>query len=104
MCSSDLDLHGTLADLGIAEEDRLIRPVAAEGYAEDGVEITLDSVEPEPTLTADGAWWHPVGVTNRHLRVADAPLPLAHVLDVIRDVAAVQAAAGSQGRSVFRCT
>lgn len=98
------DLHGTLADLGIAEEDRLIRPVAAEGYAEDGVEITLDSVEPEPTLTADGAWWHPVGVTNRHLRVADAPLPLAHVLDVVRDVVAVQAAAGSQGRAVFRCT
>jgi len=98
------DLHGTLADLGIADEDRLIRPVAAEGYAEDGVEITLDSVEPEPTLTADGAWWHPVGVTNRHLRVADAPLPLAHVLDVVRDVVAVQAAAGSEGRSVFRCT
>lgn len=98
------DLHGTLADLGIAEKDRLIRPVAQEGYADAGVEITLDSVEPEPTLTADGAWWHPVGVTNRHLRVADAPLPLAHVLDVVRDVVAVQAAAGSQGRSVFRCT
>ncbi len=98
------DLHGTLAELGIAEEDRLIRPVAQEGYAEEGVEITLDSVEPEPTLTADGAWWHPVGVTNRHLRVADAPLPLEHVFDVVRDVVAVQAAAGSQGRSVFRCT
>ena len=68
------------------------------------MEITLDSVEPEPTLTADGAWWHPVGVTNRHLRVADAPLPLEHVFDVVRDVVAVQAAAGSQGRSVFRCT
>lgn len=98
------DLHGALADLGIAEKDRLIRPVAQEGYAEDGVEITLDSVEPEPTLTADGAWWHPVGVTNRHLRVADAPLPLQHVFDVVRDVVAVQAAAGSQGRAVFRCT
>ncbi len=89
---------------GSREEDRLIRPVAQEGYAEAGVEISLDSVEPEPTLTADGAWWHPVAVTNRHLRVADAPLPLGHVLDVIRDVVAVQAAAGSQGRAVFRCT
>ncbi len=98
------DLHATLAELGIAEEDRLIRPVAQEGCAQDGVEITLDSVEPEPTLTADGAWWHPVAVTNRHLRVADAPLPLEHVLDVIRDVVAVQSAAGSQGRAVFRCT
>ena len=98
------DLHGALSELGIAEEDRLIRPVAQEGYAEDGVEITLESVEPEPTLTADGAWWHPVAVTNRHLRVADAPLPLAHVLDVMRDVVAVQASAGAQGRTVFRCT
>ena len=98
------DLHGFLADLGIEAEDRLIRPVAQEGYADTGVEITLDSVEPEPTLTADGAWWHPVGVTNRHLRVSDAPLPLAHVFDVVRDVVAVQKAAGSQGRAVFRCT
>lgn len=98
------DLHGVLAGFGIAEEDRLIRPVAQEGYAEAGVEITLDSVEPEPTLTADGAWWHPVAVTNRHLRVADAPLPLSHVLDVVRDVVAVQESAGAQGRAVFRCT
>ncbi|MEJ7633194.1 MAG: radical SAM protein [Aeromicrobium sp.] len=98
------DLHGALAALGIAPADRLIRPVAQEGYADDGVEITLDSVEPEPTLTADGAWWHPVAVTNRHLRVADAPLPLGHVFDVIRDVVAVQSAGGSQGRAVFRCT
>ncbi len=98
------DLDGTLADLGIAGEDRLIRPVAQEGCAEDGVEITLESVEPEPTLTADGAWWHPVAVTNRHLRVADAPLPLEHVFDVIRDVVAVQAAGGAEGRAVFRCT
>jgi len=98
------DLHGVLAGLGIAEEDRLIRPVAQEGYAEAGVAITLDSVEPEPTLTADGAWWHPVAVTNRHLRVADAPLPLSHVFDVVRDVVAVQASAGAQGRTVFRCT
>ena len=98
------DLDGTLADLGIPGADRLIRPVAQEGYAEDGVEITLESVEPEPTLTADGAWWHPVAVTNRHLRVADAPLPLEHVFDVIRDVVAVQEAGGAQGRAVFRCT
>lgn len=98
------DLRGTLSSLGIPEKDCLIRPVAQEGYAAEGVEITLDSVEPEPTLTADGAWWHPVAVTNRHLRVADAPLPLEHVLDVIRDVVAIQESAGTQGRAVFRCT
>ena len=98
------DLHGRLDALGISRADQLIRPVAHEGYAEAGVEISLDSVEPEPTLTIDGAWWHPVGVTNDHLKVADAPLPLAGLYDVIGDVVAVQQAAGAEGRSVFRCT
>ena len=98
------DLDSTLNALGIAPEDRLIRPVAKEGHADTGVAISIDSIEPEPTLTADGAWWHPVAVTNPHLKVADTPLPLEHVLDVMRDVVTVQEAAGAQGRTVFRCT
>lgn len=98
------DLHTTLDGLGIAREDQLVRPVAQEGFAEEGVNIDLDTVEPEPTLTVDGAWWHPVGVTNRHLRISENPLPLHRVFDVIADVVEVQTAAGEQGRSVFRCT
>ncbi|CAN5817193.1 hypothetical protein BH20ACT6_BH20ACT6_19090 [soil metagenome] len=97
------DLHVFLDGLGIDRDDRLIRPVAEEGFADQGVHISLDNVEPEPTLTADGAWWHPVAVTNSHLKVADAPLPLAEVLAVMRDVVEVQAAGDAQGRSVFRC-
>ncbi len=97
------DLHVLLDRLDVDRDDRLIRPVAEEGFADAGVHISLDSVEPEPTLTADGAWWHPVAVTNRHLKVADAPLPLAEVLAVMRDVVEVRSAADAQGRSVFRC-
>ena len=97
-------LHAELDTIGIDRDDRLVRPVAEEGVADDGVHISIDTVEPEPTLTVDGAWWHPVAVTNPHLKVAESPLPLAEVLDVIRDVLAVQAAGSSQGRSVFRCT
>ena len=98
------ELHTTLDQLGIDRHDRLIRPVAHEGFADDGVHISLDTVEPEPTLTADGAWWHPVAVTNDHLKVADSPLPLNHVLDVMRDVVEVQTAGSEEGREVFRCT
>jgi organic radical activating enzyme len=97
-------LHAKLDELEVRQEDRLIRPVAQEGFAEAGVRISLDTVEPEPTLTVDGAWWHPVAVTSDNLRVAPAPLPLAHVLDVMRDVLAVQAASSAEGRAVFRCT
>ena len=96
-------LHRRLDDVGIAAPDRVIRPVAREGFAAKGVHVSLESLEPEPTLTADGAWWHPVAVTNPHLRIADAPLPLAEVFGVVRDTVAVQDAAARSGREVFRC-
>ncbi|MEO5746130.1 MAG: radical SAM protein [Terracoccus sp.] len=106
--ASDLEsvpaLTGFLDELGIPAEDQLVRPVAAEGFADDGQHISLDTVEPEPTLTVDGAWWHPVAVTSGALRVAEQPLPLAEVYDVIRDVLSFQAASSSEGREVFRCT
>ncbi|MEO6999249.1 MAG: radical SAM protein [Terracoccus sp.] len=106
--ASDLEsvpaLNGFLDELDVPAEDRLVRPVAAEGFADDGQHISLDTVEPEPTLTVDGAWWHPVAVTSGALRVADHPLPLAEVYDVIRDVISFQAASSSEGREVFRCT
>lgn len=63
----------------------------------------LESVEPEPALTVDGAWWHPDAVTNAHLRISASALPLAAVFDVVRDVA-VQGAGVSEGRTDFRCT
>jgi organic radical activating enzyme/TusA-related sulfurtransferase len=96
-------LHRRLDDAGIAVPDRVIRPVAQEGFADQGVHVSLDTLEPEPTLTADGAWWHPVAVTDPHLRIADAPLPLAEVFGVVRDTLAVQDAAAQSGREVFRC-
>ena len=96
-------LHATLDEQGIDREDRVIRPVAQEGFADTGVHVSLDSLEPEPTVTADGAWWHPVAVTDPHLRIADAPLPLAEVFGVVRDTMAVQDAAARSGREVFRC-
>lgn len=102
---SSLDqLHAALTNLGVDPADRVIRPVAAEGFAAEGLPISLDTVEPEPAIAVDGAWWHPVAVTNDHLKIADQPLPLAHVLDVIRDVLAVQVAGSAEGREVFRCT
>jgi uncharacterized Fe-S cluster-containing radical SAM superfamily protein len=96
-------LHRRLDSEGIAPDDRLIRPVAQEGFADTGVHVSIDNLEPEPTITADGAWWHPVAVTNPHLRIADTPLPLAEVFGVVRDTMAAQDAASRSGRVVFRC-
>lgn len=96
-------LHATLDEQGIDREDRVIRPVAQEGFADSGVHVSLETLEPEPTITADGAWWHPVAVTDPNLRIADAPLPLAEVFGVVRDTLAVHDAAARSGREVFRC-
>lgn len=98
------ELHRRLEAEGIAQDDRLVRPVAQEGFAETGVHITIDTVEPEPTVTVDGAWWHPVAVTNPHMRIADTPLPVAEIFGVVRDTVAAQDAAARSGRQVFRCT
>ncbi|MEO3939015.1 radical SAM protein [Dermatophilaceae bacterium Soc4.6] len=96
-------LHTRLDTEGIAREDRVIRPVAQEGFADTGVHVSLDTLEPEPTITVDGAWWHPVAVTNPHLRIADSPLPIDEVFAVVNDTMAVQDAATRSGREVFRC-
>ncbi len=98
-------LHDRLEDLEIPIRDRLVRPIAVQGFATDGVEVTVDSLAPEPTLTVDGAWWHPVAVTDPTMRVADHPLPLAEVMATMFDTVAVQDNARSEGRRhVFRCT
>lgn len=96
-------LHQRLDEAGIAPDDRVIRPVAQEGFAESGLHVSLDALEPEPVITADGAWWHPVAVTDPNMRIADEPLPLAEVFGVVRDTLAVQDAAAATGREVFRC-
>lgn len=97
------ELHARLDQEGIDPEDRVIRPVAQEGFADTGIHVSIDNLEPEPTITADGAWWHPVAVTNPHLRIHDGPLPVSEIFGVVRDTLEVQGAAARSGREVFRC-
>lgn len=70
---------------GIHEANRVVRPVAREGFADIGVRVSTEAV------------------TNPHLRIADAPLPIAEVLGVVRDTLAVHDAAAASGWEVFRC-
>ncbi len=51
-------VHRCLDETGIDREDRVIRPVALAGFADTGMHVSIDNLEPEPepTITADGAW------------------------------------------------
>lgn len=102
--SGGVALHALLDRLGIPPDDRLVRPVARQGFAGDGVTLHLEDLAPEPTITADGAWWHPVSVADPAMRISGRPLPVSDVLAVMADLLAVRAAADRGGRRVFRCT
>jgi uncharacterized Fe-S cluster-containing radical SAM superfamily protein len=102
--SEEAGLHALLDRDGIPPADRLVRRVARMGVADHGLALTLDSVWPEPALTADGAWWHPVGITDPAMQVASSPLPLVTVLAVIR--ATLDDTGGDRADTLqaFRCT
>jgi len=66
--------------LGVPDEDHVVRPVVRRGRAATagmGVAATFDQLDPELTLTADGAFWSPVGPTVRDGRL-DTDMLLTH--------------------------
>ncbi len=97
-------LHAQLDADGIPPADRLVRPVARTGFAGYGVELSVGDLWPEPTLAADGAWWHPVGVSDEAMRVASTPLPVVTVLAVIRAALTDPGRDRASALSAFRCT
>ncbi len=68
------------------------------------MQLTLDSLWPEPTLTADGAWRHPVGIADPAMQVASTPLPLVTVLAVIRATLDDPERDRGAALDAFRCT
>jgi sulfatase maturation enzyme AslB (radical SAM superfamily) len=96
--------HALLDADGIPAADRLVRPVARTGAAAHGLDLTIDTLWPEPTLAADGAWWHPVGIAEPAMQVASDPLPLVTVLAVIRAALNDNGRARGAALQAFRCT
>ncbi len=98
-----VNLRELLDTEGIPEEDQVIRRVARQGFATEGVALTRDDLHPEPTLTVDGVWWHPVGVTDPALRVSSEPLPLHSAMVEIQRLLDSSAADRDSTRKAFRC-
>jgi choline dehydrogenase-like flavoprotein len=97
-------LHALLDADGIPPEDRLVRRIAHTGFADHGLELDIDTLWPEPTLAADGAWWHPVGITDPAMQIASTPLPLITVFAVIRATLNDHSRERATALQAFRCT
>jgi hypothetical protein len=102
--AEEAGLQALLDADGIPAADRLVRRVARTGFAEHGVEVGVGSLWPEPTLAADGAWWHPVGISEPAMQVASTPLPVVTVLAVIRATLLDEGRDRSGALQAFRCT
>lgn len=93
--SAHLDeLRDFLREFGIPSGDHFVRPLARRGFAKEGIELTLDDLEPELTVDVDGVYWHPLS-TDRDMLVSKQIVPLKPAIDT---VLAMLAAPRSHGR------
>ncbi len=95
--------HRTLDDIGIARQDQVVRPVARRGFAADGLALTVETLLPEVTVTADGVYWHPVGADHDDQLVTREIFPLRAAIDEVQHRFAEYRRAIATGAQRFPC-
>jgi len=80
------EFHAFRRDLGISESDHLIRPLARHGFSSEGLVLSRAELEPELTLTAEGAFWHPLTYPGDvEMRITDELFPLVDAVAAVED-------------------
>ena len=96
-------LRDLLTREGIGAADQVVRPVARRGFAERGVAVTVESVVPEVTVTADGVFWHPVGADDADQLVTREIFPLAAAIERVRSRFEHQREQAQRAARLFPC-
>jgi len=79
------ELRLFLRSLGIQDEDHVVRPLVRGGFSHDGQQLGREALVPEPTVTADGVYWHPLLLPEQsNMLVCERILPLAAALERMR--------------------
>ncbi|MDJ0356799.1 radical SAM protein [Paenarthrobacter sp. PH39-S1] len=76
--------HAFLDSLGIAPADQVIRALAHRGKATAGLELAIEALIPEVTVTADGVYWHPVSADDTDQLITSEIFPLAEAIAEVR--------------------
>lgn len=97
------ELHALFDGLGIPRIDQVIRPIAHQGVADEGVAFSRESLIPEVTVTAEGVYWHPVAALDQNALVSRQILPLAPSLNLVSDLFAQQWSSVTSATSMFAC-
>ena len=79
--------------LGIPEEDHFIRPLAKRGYSQDGIDVSMKSINPKITVNREGVFWHPLS-TDEDMRVSKCIFPLHNAVKCVEEQLKVIAGGG----------
>lgn len=90
-------------ELGLAEDQRVVRRIARQGAANAGLVVSRTSLVPEACVTAEGVWWHPVAATDPTMRVAPGWRPLPRVIAAMTDEFRSHRLRGDVLASTFPC-
>jgi hypothetical protein len=71
--------------------------------ADEGLELTLASLIPEVTITADGVYWHPVSADHDDQLVTREIFPLQDAIDRVRRLFVEQRARATAAAQWFPC-
>jgi len=71
-------------EMGINEEDHVIRQLAKRGFSAEGMEVGYGCLSPEITVNRDGVFWHPLS-TDEDMLVTREIFPLSKALNTVND-------------------
>jgi MoaA/NifB/PqqE/SkfB family radical SAM enzyme len=79
------ELRAFVLELGIAEQDHFVRPLTRRGFSEEGLEVGVDNLLPEVTVSSDGVYWHPlVSPSDGDMLVSEQIFPLAKAVECVQ--------------------
>lgn len=87
--------------LGILDEDHIVRPLVRRGFSAKGMAVSLPALEPEVTVDHNGIYWHPVA-TDADLLISPDLFPLRDAVDHIREIRSSMLAVTGGAASRFR--
>jgi uncharacterized Fe-S cluster-containing radical SAM superfamily protein len=97
------DLHRLADSLGILPDDRIFRPIALRGAADEGEAIRPEDVAPELTRDAQGWFWHPLS-NDPDMRLGlTAEASLAEAIVAVRERLTDMMSTGSARLDRFVC-
>ena len=88
--------------LGIPDEDHIIRPLVRRGFSMNGMGIALPALAPEVTADRHGIYWHPVA-TDPDLLISPNLFPLRDAVEQIKEIYASMLAVTGGAASHYRC-